>query len=91
MRDLSEKELSQISGGDKGDTFFENVGATLGGALGAAIGSRTPIGATGGAAVGSGLGAIGGGAAYNAVKDAANAWDPSGFSGTSFFPQTNGS
>ncbi|MEG1346350.1 MAG: hypothetical protein RSC78_06425 [Acidaminococcaceae bacterium] len=58
--------------------------------MGAGIGSRMPIGTTAGAAVGSGLGAIAAGTAYNTVQDAANAWDPSGFAGTSFFPQTGG-
>ncbi|WP_140387997.1 hypothetical protein [Pseudomonas putida] len=91
MRDLVRSELLLVSGADAGDTFFENVGGSLGGALGAAIGTRTPIGPVGGAAIGSGVGALAGGAAYNTFKDAANAWDPSGFAGTSFFPQTGGS
>jgi hypothetical protein len=88
MRDLLDDELLQVYGADAGDTFFENVGATLGAAAGAAIGSRTPIGPVGGSALGSGVGALAGGTAYNTVKDAAKAWDPSGLGGTSFFPQT---
>ncbi len=90
MRDLTEYEVAQVSGADAGSTFMENVGSTLGGALGAAIGSRTGLGPVGGAALGSGAGAVAGGAAYNTVKDAAKAWDPSPFRGTSFFPQTSG-
>ena len=89
MRKLSRIEILLVSGagsGDSGSTFFGNAGATLGAA---AIGGRFGLG-TPGAAVGSGLGALGGDAAYNAVKDAANSWNPSAFHGTSFFPQVPG-
>lgn len=92
MRKLSCIEMSLVSGagsGDSGFTFFGNAGATLGAAAGAAIGGRVGL-ATPGAAVGSGLGALVGDAAYNAVRNAANSWDPSAFHGTSFFPQGPG-
>lgn len=90
MRDLTDYEASVISGADAGSTFVGNVGSSLGGALGAAVGSRIGIGAVGGAAIGSGVGAVAGEAAYNKVRNAAKAWNPAPFGGTSFFPQTGG-
>lgn len=86
-------EISLVSGagsGDSGTTFFGSAGATLGAAAGAAIGGRVGVPPAAGAAIGSGLGAVGGEAAYNAVKNAANSWNPSAFHGTSFFPQVPG-
>lgn len=85
-------EISLVSGagsGDSGTTFFGSAGAALGGAAGAAIGGRVGV-PNAGAAIGSGLGAVGGEAAYNAVKNAAKSWNPSAFHGTSFFPQVPG-
>lgn len=87
MRKLSTVEISHISGADKGTTFAGSAGATLGAGAGAFLGGRVGLG-TPGAAIGSGLGALAGESVYNAGKNALKSWDPSGFQGSSFFPQT---